>query len=39
MVIGFLSEDGFFENEWIDEGKFRPSIKQPNTSVIPNRRM
>ena len=24
MVIGFLSEDGFFENEWIDEGKFRP---------------
>ena len=26
MVIGFLSEDGFFENEWIDEGKFRPFL-------------
>jgi hypothetical protein len=24
LVIKLLSEDGFFENEWIDEHKFRP---------------
>jgi len=24
MVINLLSEDGFFDNEWIDEHKFRP---------------
>ena len=24
MVIEVLNEDGFFENEWIDENKFRP---------------
>ena len=23
LVINLLTEDGFFENEWIDEGKFR----------------
>jgi hypothetical protein len=24
LVIKLLNEDGFFENEWIDEHKFRP---------------
>ncbi len=24
LVINLLNEDGFFENEWIDEHKFRP---------------
>jgi len=24
LVIKLLKEDGFFENEWIDEHKFRP---------------
>ena len=24
VVINLLTEDGFFENEWIDESKFRP---------------
>ena len=24
LVINLLNEDGFFDNEWIDEHKFRP---------------
>ena len=27
LVINLLTEDGFFENEWIDEVKFRPLLQ------------
>tara|TARA_Y100000389_G_scaffold199643_1_gene238427 strand:+ start:185 stop:493 length:309 start_codon:yes stop_codon:yes gene_type:complete len=27
-ILDTLTEDGFFENEWIDEHKFRPRFKR-----------
>ena len=27
-ILDTLTEDGFFENEWIDENKFRPRFKR-----------
>ena len=27
LVINLLTEDGFFENEWIDEGKVQPLLQ------------
>ena len=26
IILETLSEDGFFNNEWIDENKFRPRL-------------
>lgn len=26
-ILETLSEDGFFDNEWVDENKFRPRFK------------
>lgn len=33
IVIEVLTEDGFFDNEWIDENKFRPRFYNAAQSV------
>jgi len=33
MVITALKDDGFFDNEWIDENKFRPRFYNASTNV------
>jgi len=33
MVITTLQDDGFFDNEWIDESKFRPRFYNASAEV------
>lgn len=33
MVITTLKDDGFFDNEWIDENKFRPRFINATSNV------
>ena len=33
MVITALKDDGFFDNEWVDENKFRPRFYNASANV------
>ena len=35
LVIKLLGEDGFFDNEWIDEHKFRPRFYKATEHIKP----
>ena len=35
LVINLLNEDGFFDNEWIDEHKFRPRFYKATEHIKP----
>ena len=33
IILETLSEDGFFNNEWIDENKFRPRFLSTSSKI------